>query len=118
MCLNLPPRPPLVARTVEQFVTRTDQDLLNAVAPHVSGERLLGYTIASLGNPTDPGIWLKTPQVTAVTNGRVEYNGNSFFLLLRPTGGALGSASRISLAAMRLIEAPLTGLPELSVYAN
>ena len=118
MCLNLPPRPPLDARTVEQFVTRTDQDLLNAVAPPVSGERLLGSTIASLGNPTDPGIWLKTPQVTGVTNGRVEYNGNSFILLLRPTGGALGSASRISLAAMRLIEAPLTGLLDLSVYAN
>ncbi len=60
----------------------------------------------------------KTPQVTVVTNGRVEYNGNSVILLLRPTGGALGSASRISLAAMRLIEAPLTGLPELNVYAN
>ncbi|MFQ3184087.1 MAG: hypothetical protein ACI9RO_000618 [Alteromonas macleodii] len=117
-CLNFPPPPPLDARTVKQFVTSTDQDLLNAVAPSLSGERRLGSTIASLGNPTDPGIWLKTPQVAAVTNGRVEYNGNSVMLLLRPTGGALGSASRISLAAMRLIESPLTGLPELSVYAN
>jgi hypothetical protein len=39
-------------------------------------------------------------------------------LELRPSGGTLGSGSQISLAAMRLIEAPLTGLPEVSVYAN
>ena len=115
---DLPPSPPPDARTVEQFDTTTAQDRAAAIAPPADGERRLGSTIANLGSPIDPGIWLKTPLVTAVTNGRVEYNGMSVNLELRPSGGALGSGSQISLAAMRLIEAPLTGLPEVSVYAN
>jgi hypothetical protein len=115
---DLPPSPPPNARTVEQFDTTTAQDRAAAIAPPAGGERRLGSTIANLGSPTDPGIWLKTPLVTAVMNGRVEYNGMSVNLELRPSGGALGSGSQISLAAMRLIEAPLIGLPEVSVYAN
>ncbi|AGI66955.1 hypothetical protein OAN307_c12610 [Octadecabacter antarcticus 307] len=115
---DLPPPPPSNARTVEQFDTTTAQDRAVAVAPPAGGERRLGTTIASLGSPTDPGIWLKTPLVNAVTIGRVEYNGMSANLELRPSGGAIGSGSQISLAAMRLIEAPLTALPEMSVYAN
>ncbi len=115
---DLPPPPPPNARTVEQFDTTTAQDRAAAVAPPAGGERRLGTTIASLGSPTDPGSWLKTPLVTNMTIGRVEYNGTSVNLELRPSGGALGSGSQISLAAMRIIEAPLTGLPEVSVYAN
>jgi hypothetical protein len=115
---DLPPSPPPDARTVEQFDTTTAQDRAAAIAPPAGGERRLGSTIANLGSPTDPGIWLKTPLVTAVMNGRVEYNGMSVNLELRPSGGALGSGSQISLAAMRLIEAPLIGLLEVSVYAN
>ena len=115
---DLPPSPPPNARTVAQFDTTTAQDRAAAIAPPAGGERRLGSTIANLGSPTDPGIWLKTPLVTAVMNGRVEYNGMSVNLELRPSGGALGSGSQISLAAMRLIEAPLTGLPGVSVYAN
>lgn len=116
---NFPPPPPPTARTVEDFDTTTAEDRAAALqaAPEV-GERRLGTTIASLGSPTDPGIWFKTPLVSAVTQGRVEYNGNSVSVELRPSGGAPGSGSQISLAAMRLIEAPLTGLPEVTVYAN
>jgi hypothetical protein len=115
---ELRPPPPPNARTVEQFDTTTAQDRAAAVAPPAAGERPLGTTIASLGSPTDPGIWLKTPLVNTVTTGRVEYNGASVNLELRPSGGTLGSGSQISLAAMGLIEAPLTGLPEVNVYAN
>ncbi|WP_375280566.1 hypothetical protein [Pseudooctadecabacter sp.] len=116
---DFPPPPPPTARTVEDFDTTTAEDRQAAVvtAPQ-SGERRLGTTIASLGSPTDPGIWFKTPLVTAVTQGRIEYEGNSVAVELRPSGGAAGSGSQISLAAMRLIEAPLTGLPEVVVYAN
>jgi hypothetical protein len=78
----------------------------------------LGTSIATLGSPTDPGIWLKTPLVSEVSQGRIEYNGTSVNVELRPSGGAQGAGSQISLAAMRLIEAPLTGLPEVTVYAN
>ena len=115
---DLPPPPPPTARTVEQFDTTTAQDRAEAVAPPASGERRLGTTIASLGSPTDPGIWFKTPLVGEITQGRVDYNGKSVNVELRPTGGAQGSGSQISLAAMRLIEAPLTGLLEVTVYAN
>lgn len=115
---DLPPPPPPTARTVEQFDTTTQEDRAAAVAPPTGGERRLGTTIASLGSPTDPGIWFKTPLVGAVTQGRIEYQGKSVNVELRPSGGAAGSGSQISLAAMRLIEAPLTGLPEVTVYAN
>ncbi|WP_235000554.1 hypothetical protein [Pseudooctadecabacter jejudonensis] len=116
---DFPPPPPPNARTVEDFDTTSAEDRAEAVAaPVSSGERALGTTIATLGSPTDPGIWFKTPLVTAVTQGRIEYNGNSVAVELRPSGGAAGSGSQISLAAMRLIEAPLTGLPEVTVYAN
>ncbi|MBU2992979.1 hypothetical protein [Octadecabacter sp. B2R22] len=116
---DFPPPPSATARTVEQFDTTTAEDRAAAVAtPVSSGERRLGTTIASLGSPTDPGIWFKTPLVSEVTQGRVVYNGNSVAVELRPSGGVVGSGSQISLAAMRLIEAPLTGLPEVTVYAN
>lgn len=115
---DLPPPPPPNARTVEQFDTTSAEDRAAAVAAPTGGERRLGTTIASLGSPTDPGIWFKTPLVSDVTQGRVEYQGNSVNVELRPSGGAAGSGSQISLAAMRLIEAPLTGLPEVTVYAN
>jgi len=116
---DFPPPPPPNARTVEQFDTTTAQDRAAAVVPvATAGERRLGTTIATLGSPTDPGLWFKTPLVTSVINGRVVYNGRSVNVELRPSGGASGSGSQISLAAMRLIEAPLTGLPEVTVYAN
>ena len=115
---DFPPPPPPNARTIEQFDTTSAQDRAAAIAAPSSGERRLGTTIASLGSPTDPGIWFKTPLVSEVTQGRVEYQGNSVNVELRPSGGAAGSGSQISLAAMRLIEAPLTGLPEVTVYAN
>jgi len=115
---DFPPPPPPTARTVEQFDTTTAEDRAAAVVAPTGGERRLGTTIASLGSPTDPGIWFKTPLVSEVTQGRVEYQGNSVNVELRPSGGAAGSGSQISLAAMRLIEAPLTGLPEVTVYAN
>lgn len=116
---DLPPPPSPNARTVEDFDTTSAEDRAAAVetAP-VSGERRLGTTIASLGSPTEPGIWFKTPLVSSPTQGRVEFNGNSVAVELRPSGGASGSGSQFSLAAMRLIEAPLTSLPEVTVYAN
>jgi hypothetical protein len=116
-----PPPPPASARTVEQFDTTTAedrQDALDVVEP--AGEVSLGTTNASLGSPTDPGIWLKTPLVSALTAGRVEYpaNGNTVNIELRPSGGAAGSASQISLAAMRLLEIPLTELADITVFAE
>ena len=114
-----PPPPPVAARTVEEFDTTTAADRAAAVAAPVAapaGEQNLGTTIASLGPPAEPGIWLRTGLVTELVQGRVAYQGTSVNVELRPSGGAASAGSQISLAAMRLLGAPLTGLPELTVY--
>lgn len=113
-----PPPPPAMATTVEEFDTTTAADRAAAVVVQASAaEMRLGTTIATLGPPTEPGIWLKTPLVRDVRAGRIVYQGKSVNLELRPSGGAPGSGSQISLAAMRLIGAALTGLPEIEVFA-
>ena len=113
-----PPAPPVTAGTAEQFDTTSQEERDAALVVEPPAEDpLLGTTIASLGSPTEPGIWLKTPLVTALAPGRIMYEGQTINVELRPSGGAVGSGSQISLAAMRLIGAPLTALPELTVFA-
>lgn len=112
------PTPPVSATSVEDFDTTTQLDR-DAAATEVADEDApLGVTIASLGAPTDPGIWMKTPLVTVQTAGRVAYQGNAITIELRPSGGAAGSGSEMSLAAMRLLNAPLAGLPKVTVFAS
>ena len=112
---------PADATTVEDFDTSTAAERAVALvsAASVRGEREIGHTIASLGNPARPGFWLETPLVSEPTKGRILYRatGKSVVVDLIPTGEASGS-SRISLAALRLLGAALTGLPELIVYAG
>ena len=114
-----PPPPPPTARTVEQFDTTTQEDRAAAVAVvEPAGEQGLGVTIATLGPPAEPGIWIKTPLVSDIAMGRAEYgaNGKTVNLELRPSGGEAGSGSQISLAAMRLLDIPLTALAEVSLF--
>ncbi|MEC7763930.1 MAG: D-galactarate dehydratase [Pseudomonadota bacterium] len=114
------PPPPTGARTEDAFDTTTEEERAAAVAaPEPAGERSLGTTVATLGSPTDPGIWMETPLVSAVTQGRVEAeNGKSVKLELRPIDGPATAGSRISLPALRLLEVGLAGLHTLSVYAK
>lgn len=114
-------KPVQSAHTVEQFDTTTTAQRADAIAAApASGERKLGATVGSLGDPTEPGFWLKTPLVSKAVKGRVEYpaNGKSVAVNLIPIDGPKTAGSRVSLAALRLMEAPLTGLPELVVYAE
>lgn len=108
------------ARTAEQFDTTTASERAAAAAEAApaGGETDLGVTIASLGAVGEPGFWLKTPLVTAPAKGRVEYaaTGAATAVELIPLAAEPGAGSRISLAAMRLIGAPLTGLPEVRVF--
>lgn len=114
-------KPVQTAHTAEQFDTTTSAQRAkaNAAAP-TGGERKLGATVGSLGDPTEPGFWLKTPLVSKAVKGRVEYpaNGKSVAVNLIPIDGPKTAGSRVSLAALRLMGAPLTGLPELVVYAE
>jgi hypothetical protein len=90
---------------------------LTAVAPTASGP--LGTTVASLGDPASPGLWLETSLVSIETSGRViTEGGRSADVTLRPSGGAAGAGSRISLAAMQALGLNLTSLPTLSVIAG
>lgn len=111
-----PPPPPDDAQTADQFDTTDAADRAEALSAAPSGLRLLGETLATLGAPTDPGIWLKTPLVSGPVEGQIDHQGRSVSLELRPSGGAVGSGSQISLAAMRLLEVPLTGILELEVF--
>ncbi|MFD0980740.1 D-galactarate dehydratase [Tropicimonas aquimaris] len=113
--------PSPTALTPEQFDTTTgEQRAAAAAAAPVSGESRLGTTIASLGDPADPGFWAETGLVSEVRQGRLEYpaTGKSVAVELRPSGGAPGSGTRVSLPALRVLEAPLTDLPELVVYGG
>ncbi len=110
---------PKDASTAEQFDVTTDAERRDAAqAPSGAQERLLGHTIASLGDPTQAGFWIKTSLATAQRTGRVVFpgNGRSAKLELLPIAGSDSSGSRMSLAAFRLLGAPLTGLPEIEVY--
>lgn len=113
---------PAARRTAEDFDTTSAAERIVAVAAAAqeAPERRLGATVASLGDAADPGLWLSTPLVSSPGPGRLSYGkaGTSVLVELRPSGGAAGSGSRASLAALRLLEAPLAGLAELDVYAR
>ena len=108
-----PPPPPPMARTAEQFDTTSATDRAKAVEAETGGAKL-GTVTATLGSPTDPGIWVKTPLVDAVTMGKVDYNGTTINVELRPADGA----TQISLPAMRLLNAPLAGLITIDVFGG
>lgn len=88
------------------------------VAPVEAG--VLGRTIASLGDPGKPGFWIETPLASAPGKGRVKYEktGRTIKVDLIPIPGEPTAGSRLSLSAMKLLDAPLTGLPEVVVYAD
>ncbi len=112
------PPPSGGARTADQFDTTTEEQRAAATAAPTGGEERLGEVVASLGDPTEPGLWIKTTLVDEQRSGRLEYpdSGQSAVVELRPLDADGGA--QVSLAAMRLLEAPLTDLPTLIVYGN
>lgn len=114
------PPPPAAARTAAQFDTTTQAQKDAASAPSTGEGRLLGETVASLGDPGQPGLWIRTPLTDVPGSGRIEYGatGRSAVVQIIPSGGAAGSGSQVSLAALRLLEAPLTDLPTIMVFAD
>ncbi|MGJ8545028.1 MAG: hypothetical protein ACSHWZ_06260 [Sulfitobacter sp.] len=115
--LNAAP-PPKAAKTAETLDTTSPEQRAAAATPVTAGaSKVLGKTVASLGSPTEPGFWLKTPLVKTQGKGRVTNpaNGKSSAVTLIPIDGPATAGSRMSLPAMRLIELPLTGLNEVEV---
>ena len=113
---------PLGATTAEEFDTTSEDDRAAALegATSTGGDTDLGTTIASLGDVTETGFWLKTPLVSEPSAGRVQFteNGKAVAVDLIPLAGEPGAGSRISLAAMRLLEVDLTSLAELQVFRS
>lgn len=111
------PPPPPAARTAEALDTTTPEQRAAATAAPEAPVSELGTTVVSLGSPTEPGLWLKTPLVKTEAKGRVTNpaNGQSSLVTLIPLDGPATAGSQMSLAAMRLIELPLTDLTEVRV---
>lgn len=113
------PRP--AARSVEDFDTTTaEQRSAAGAAAATPGERSLGRSVAALGDPTQPGFWVRSPLVNTPGPGRVvdTASGASVQADLLPLPGDPGAGSQISLAALRLLGLPLTALPELELFAR
>lgn len=112
------PRPSARA-TAAQLDTTTPEQRAAAAARPTTAEARLGTTVASLGNPTESGLWIRTPLVRERAMGRIvnPANGRSAQVELIPlTSG--GSGSQVSLSAFQLLGVSLTDLPTLEVYRS
>ncbi|RCW85860.1 hypothetical protein [Paracoccus lutimaris] len=107
-------------QSADALNTTSSTERAEAAAPPATAERRLGSTVASLGDPSQPGFWVKTPLVQSETNGRIvnPANGKSAKVRLIPLGGAAGGGSQVSLPALQLIGVSLTDLPTIEVYSG
>ncbi len=121
------PEPPVAAtspinadgQSAEALDTTTATERAEA-ARSGGGGAALGETIVSLGDPARPDFWIETPLVSTEGPGRVvnPANGASAQVTLVPISGPETGGSRLSLAAMRLLEAPLTELVPVQVFSG
>jgi hypothetical protein len=94
-------------------------DPTQSSATEPRSERFLGFSVTSLGDASVPGLWLETPLVrTEMTGSVVAENGRQIALILRPSGGARGSGSRLSLEGFRALGMPLTSVSTLTVIGD
>ncbi|MFW5641138.1 MAG: hypothetical protein ACOCY0_00055 [Roseicyclus sp.] len=83
------------------------------------GGLILGFAVASLGDASVPGLWMETPLVSAEGPGRVVGpDGRTVAVTLRPTGGARGTTSSLSLEAMQALGLDLAALPTVTVISD
>ena len=98
----------------------TTEERKAAITPRSGAqEQALGEIIVSLGNPADIGFWIKTSLISNESTGRVRHtaSGKSVNVTLFPLEGQ-GSASQISLSAMRALDLPLTSLSLVTVFQD
>ena len=110
---------PAAARP-EAYDRSTAAEKAEASAAPMAQARRLGSTVASLGNPTEQGFWIKTPLVKGAGKGRLvdPASGKSVNVDLIPLPGPESGGSQVSLAALQMLGVPLTGLPRLDVFAR
>lgn len=84
-----------------------------------AGDTVRGFTVASLGDATQPGLWIETPLVDRERVATVVApNGTTVEVTARPSGGERGAGSRLSLAAFQALGLSLTSLPTVTVIAE
>ncbi|MDB6177808.1 hypothetical protein PAF17_09875 [Paracoccus sp. Z330] len=113
------PKPAARATAAQLDTTTAEQKVAAAKAPEVAETRL-GTTVASLGDPTEGGFWIKTPLVKSRGIGRIVNpgNGKSAKVDLIPLDGPQSGGSQVSLPALQLIGVSLTDLPTIEVYKS
>ncbi len=75
-----------------------------------------GTTVATLGDPTEGGIWIKTPLISSRQKGRiVAANGKEVVADLIPLEGPSTAGSRMSLQAMQALGLALTDLHTVAI---
>lgn len=110
----LGPTPAAAPAALDRTTTAQMQAALSAKPAR--GQRQLGETVASLGDPARPGFWLRTPLVKTEQKGRIALRGKSLEVQLLPGTGPRTGASQLSLAAFRALGLELTDLPKITVY--
>lgn len=111
---------PAAARPEAYDQSTAEQRAAAAARPTSAEARLLGSTIASLGDPAQQGFWIRTSLAKAPGKGRLvdPSSGKSVNVDLIPRDGPETAGSQVSLAAMQMLGVSLTGLPRLEVFAN
>lgn len=105
--------------TAETLDTTTEAEKAAVTNVSAPATGLLGETVATLGDPAQPGFWLKTPLVKTERVGRVERDGGAVAqVTLIPLEGEATAGSQISLSAMRALDIGLTDFASLKVYAD
>ncbi|MEM6619879.1 MAG: hypothetical protein AAF631_11345 [Pseudomonadota bacterium] len=117
---NASPAAPSGSRTTVTEATQVTAEEVAAARATTGNGRELGVTVVSLGLLEREGFWMATPLVTGETAGRIVYEvtGTTANVTLVPNGGASGSGSQLSIAAMQLLGIPLTALTEVRVFTQ
>lgn len=104
-------------RSVEALDAATEEEIAAATRVPARPGQSLGQVVGSLGSVAQGGFWLKTALVAEEIPGRVVVleTGKAVNVTLRPDDGG---GHRLSLAAMRALELPLTALPNIEVFVQ
>jgi hypothetical protein len=95
--------------------TTTPSEKAAALAASATGAEL-GRVVVSLGNPAEPGFWLRSALVTAPQPGTVRLaSGATAQVDLLPLAGG---GPQLSLAAYRALGLGLTDLPQVTVLGR
>lgn len=105
-------------QTQPQIVTSDPAPVVaETVAPRPQAGPL-GEVVVSLGDPTQPGLWVKSTLVDVPTPGRlITQDGATLTVDLLPLGAAADGGAQISLEALRALGLPLTGLAPITLSA-